>query len=446
MAEIWGAAIAGTLAAGGAVYSANQASKTAANAAAGAAWTPVNISGSGGNIGVTTDANGVTTYNNNGSLVSQTTSGPLAQGAATAQNRANALASGTPFEALASVSPELSGAYDSAAQAFSDVNNPGAFFGATGANDFQQLNNQATGLANTANSNASTALNGGGVVGQINGIGSNAAGAANNAFSALQSFDPNAYAASAKSALDALAQPGETDATQSLFNSLQSTGRLGITQNGQLGDIGGLELAQQTANNQRAAQAYSLGQTAENNAVTNANSLAGTAANTFGTGQNVTTSVLGNAGTAQSGAQSADQFGLNSLINSNNMSQSNALQRFSLAGQALSAGTAATNNQAQLATNDIANANAINTADLNQLNASTNASAVRSGAQSNAGALAVQGANNTANNYGALFAGLAPTLGKVVTNAMAPGAQTTVPYYDTSNTGNSIPPPPEVSP
>lgn len=428
MAEIWGAAIAGTIAAGGAIYSANSASKTASNAAKQAAWTPVNVSGPSGNIGVTTDSNGVTTYNNNGSLVSQTTAGPLAQGAAAAQNRTNALAGGTPFQALASVSPELTGAYNSAQGAFSDINNPGAFFGATGANDFQQQNNNANTVAGLTNTNAQTALNGGGNVGAINNVGNNAAGAANSAFGALSTFDPNAYAANAKSQLDALAAPGDTSATQSLFNSLQSTGRLGLTQNGELGDIGGLALAQSTANNQRALQAAQLGQSVQQNLVSNANSLAGTAGNSYGTGANLTTNALSNNTTGQTNSQNADIFGLNQLLSNNNLSQSNALQRFSLAGQALSAGTAATNNQQQLATNDIANSNAINSSDLNAQNSSINASAVRSGAQSNAGALAVSGANNTANNYGSLFAGLAPTLGKIVNNQLStPAAPTTVP-------------------
>lgn len=84
-------------------------------------------------------------------------------------------------------------------------------------------------------------------------------GAANKAVAGYQGFDPQAASSAAYKNLSALAAPGETDQTQQMLNYEQATGRGGVTQNGQLGDLGGLALAQSTADNGRRLQAQQLG-------------------------------------------------------------------------------------------------------------------------------------------------------------------------------------------
>jgi hypothetical protein len=85
-------------------------------------------------------------------------------------------------------------------------------------------------------------------------------GNANTLFNNSTDFLKNTDPTQLYQILSNMAKPGDTTATQSLFDHLQATGRLGLTQNGELGDIGGLQLAQQTADNQRRAQAYQFGQ------------------------------------------------------------------------------------------------------------------------------------------------------------------------------------------
>lgn len=431
MAEVWGVVAAGVVAAGATVYASNNASKTAANAAGNAAYQPVDTTGPAGAVQVIKDPDtGVLTYVNNGSQISQNTQGPLTTGATNSLKTANAQQADSANGNLSALGPGLTTALGSANSAFSDTNNPGAFFDANGASVFNGLGNVTASNAASANAGATTALNGGGTVGTANNLGTNAAGAANGALSALSSFDPNAYAATAKAQLDALAAPGDVDATQSLFNQLQSSGRLGITQNGQLGDIGGLALAQSTANNQRALQAAQLGQQAQQNLVSNANSLGTTANNSLGLGANLTTNALTNSTNANSTAQNADVFGLNQLLNSNNLSQQNALQRFSLASTALGLNNNQVNQNQQFGLNNVNAALQENSGDVNAQNSVVNAAAVRDGAASNAGAIAVAGANNTANNVGSLFSGLAPTVGKALgslTTPSTPSAPASVP-------------------
>lgn len=434
MAEIWGVVAAGVVAAGATVYASNNAAKTASNAASSAAYQPVNTTGAAGNVGVFKDSNGVLTYGDAGSNISQATQGPLITGANTNALKANAFQTDANNGNLSALGPGLTTALGSANKAFSDTNNPGAFFDPNGASLFTQLGSQTGANASAANGAATTALNGGGPAGTATTLGTNAANASNSALSALSSFDPNAYATTAKAQLDALAAPGDVNATQSLFDQLQSSGRLGITQNGQLGDIGGLALSQSTANNQRALQAAQLGQQAQQNLVSNASTLGGLSGNSLGLGGNLTTNALTNSTTANSTAQNADVFGLNQLLNSNNLSQQNALQRFSLAGTALGLNNSQINQTQQFGLNNINAALQENSGDINAQNSAVNAAAVRDGAASNAGAIAVAGANNTANNVGSLFSGLAPTVGKAL------GSLTTPTPTPTSTVGQAVAP------
>lgn len=426
MAEVWGVVTAGVLAAGATVYASNNASKTASNAAGQAAYQPVDMTGPSGAVQAIRDpTTGVLTYVNNGSQIAQNTQGPLTTGANNGLTTANALQRDASQGNLSALGPGLTTALGGANSAFSDVNNPGAFFDANGASIFNGLGNVTAGNAGAANNGATTALNGGGTVGTANTLGTSAAGAAGSALSALQNFDPNAYAANAKAQLDALAAPGDVDATQSLFNQLQSSGRLGITQNGQLGDLGGLSLAQSTANNQRSLQAAQLGLQQQQNLVSNANTLGTTAGNALGLGANLTTNAVTNSTNANATAQNADVFGLNQLLNANNLSQNNALQRFSLASTALGLNNNQVNQNQNFGLNNINASLQENSGDINAQNSAVNAAAVRSGAASNAGAIAVAGANNTANNVGSLFSGLAPTVGKALGSLTTPSTTTT---------------------
>lgn len=79
--------------------------------------------------------------------------------------------------------------------------------------------------------------------------------AAGSTLSAFQNFDPNAFANNEYQQLSTMAAPGVTDQIQGMENFEQKSGRSGLTQNGQLGDVGGLDLALRTADTNRQLQA-----------------------------------------------------------------------------------------------------------------------------------------------------------------------------------------------
>lgn len=134
--------------------------------------------------------------------------------------------------------------------------------GSTGA--LAGANNAETALANTGNAHADVLNNLAladlpGITDFLQGkgtLGGNSTNLLNSASSFLSNTDPSKI----YDLLTQMAQPGETSATQNMFDQLQGTGRLGLTQNGELGDLGGLDLAQKTAQNARMAQAYGFGQ------------------------------------------------------------------------------------------------------------------------------------------------------------------------------------------
>lgn len=92
-------------------------------------------------------------------------------------------------------------------------------------------------------------------------------------------FNPSTYAKTQYDLMSSLAAPGDTSDTQNMFDKLQATGRLGLSQNGELGDLGGLALAQQTANNGRMLNAYQLANARQGQLTDMANSTAGTGNN-----------------------------------------------------------------------------------------------------------------------------------------------------------------------
>lgn len=97
--------------------------------------------------------------------------------------------------------------------------------------------------------------------------------AGNKALDQFSQFDPQQFANQQYQNLSAMAAPGNTDQTQAMLNYEHATGRGGVTQNGQLGDLGGLALAQSTADNGRRLQAQQLGMQQQNTLATNAQNL-----------------------------------------------------------------------------------------------------------------------------------------------------------------------------
>ena len=129
-----------------------------------------------------------------------------------------------------------------------------------------------------------------------------AAGAGSNLLSAFNNFNPQDFANTQYADLSALAAPGETDQTQQLLNYEQKTGRGSLTQNGQLGDLGGLQLALSTADNQRRLQAQQLALQQQQSLASNAATLGGASTNALGGVSNYNSSLLDMLRTAMTGS------------------------------------------------------------------------------------------------------------------------------------------------
>ena len=172
-------------------------------------------------------------------------------------------------------------------------------------------NSPQNGLQSYLNSTlASGGPNGGPGVGALNSAGESYIGAGNSALSALGNFDPNAFASNTLSQLNALAAPGDVTETQKLMNHLQATGRIGLNQNGELGDIGQLDLSQRTAGNQRALQASQLATQQQDSLAQRANAFGSTGGNMYqGAGALAT-----NASNAFSGLTGAFNQGNSNLL------------------------------------------------------------------------------------------------------------------------------------
>lgn len=119
----------------------------------------------------------------------------------------------------------------------------------------------------------------------MNGLGqfsNNASGAGSDVLSAFKNFDPNAYAQDQYNSLASLAAPKNTDDTQAMLNYEQASGRGGLTQNGQLGDLGGLDLSQSLADTNMRMQAQTLASQRQAQLASTASTLGGAGTTALG--------------------------------------------------------------------------------------------------------------------------------------------------------------------
>lgn len=313
---------------GGSLIANNQANQGYNSAAASAKYNPTNSSTLGGQVQGQVGPNGQINYSSASSLAPQFNN--FAQIANQSQQNAyNGMASGNPLSALPG---QTQAAYNAADQSL----------GQSGA------------VQNAA--------------------GNNYLGAGNNVLQAFNNFDPNAYAQTQYNQLSALAAPGMTDQTQAMLNYEQASGRGGLTQNGQLGDIGGLNLSQNLANTNNALQATQNAQNYQ--------------------------SQLGQLASGLSGQG-------NSLVTSG---QNSAINRFGVANQALQAGQGLNTSNLANANSAITGANGINQALLNQLQLSMYGSQGQASAGAQQGQFQAQQGQQNANSTGNLFGGLAQGL------------------------------------
>jgi hypothetical protein len=223
-----------------AIAGANNAKQSAGGAAAGATVNPVNVNSQFGSTAYTMGPDGRPTYTNTVGPAYADTMPLLNNLAQTGYGKAGTMAGMTP---------------EQVAQA----NNPLAY------QAFQGANSQLGDVTSQANTNSGllnnlAAANNPSITDYLAGRGA-LGGGSNTLLNSSTDFLKNTDPSKLYDILSNIAKPGETSATQNMFNNLQSSGRLGLTQNGVLGDLGGLDLAQKTANNDRAAQAYGFGQT-----------------------------------------------------------------------------------------------------------------------------------------------------------------------------------------
>jgi hypothetical protein len=306
---------------------------------------------------------------------------------------------GTGFEGL---DPRLLQAYQSADSALARQGQVDPFFATGGAGRFRSNADQALGFSNQAGASLQNEFQDP----TLTKAATRFVGAGQDALGALGSFNLDQATSTELARLDALAAPGERTQTQGLFDRLQSTGRLGLTQNAELGDIGGLQLAQQSARNDR------LG-LARQSALSQRSQLAGEAAqfSGIGTGLMSTRSGLLDSAVARFGntsdlSRQADMFGFDRLLNANNLSSQSALSRFGLANEAFNVGTNARQAEQARALGYLGGLQSLDQGQLALLNTSIAASSAQSGAGAAAGALTTGAANNNANATGSLVAGL----------------------------------------
>ena len=228
------------LGAGTALYGANKQNQAAQGAAAGARYQPFNINSPFGSTSYTTDpTTGMPTYTSTPGSAYDGTLPKLRDLSNTGYGNAATFAGMTPEAIAAQQNPEQYAAYQAANGQLGKVTD--------------NANTNADQFSNLAAANAPSIqdyLQGRGALG----------GGSTALFNSSTDFLKNTDPSKLYDILSNIARPGETSATQNMFDRLQSTGRLGLQQNGVLGDLGGLDLAQKTANNDRAAQAYGFGQ------------------------------------------------------------------------------------------------------------------------------------------------------------------------------------------
>lgn len=369
-----GSAVVG---AAGTAYSANQQSKAAKNAANAATYRGANINSPFGNVTSTQGPGGQFNYNVTDSpytpFIPQLSA--LSQGAF---NRGQELNNMGPLGALQSQAPDVYGALQGA-----DAQ------GAQTQGAFQQGGADFRNLASLASNRFMQSQAGGGPLEQAGlGILGRAQGIAD-------SVNPGQVSQDVYGQLSALARPGETSATQNMFNNLQSSGRLGLSQNGELGDLGGLGYAQNLANNQRSLQSLQYGNDLYAQRQGLATNMAGLAPSFF--------------------AQDASNRGqdaltlqglLQSALNSEGNAFSTSQNRFGLAASALGLGSGLVQDQINLGGFGLNQLGALQGNYNQNINQAIAAGGAQSGAGANAGQFMVNGANQQANMLGGFTSGL----------------------------------------
>lgn len=377
---------------GGYLIAGNQANDAATQAASGAQYGPTSISGPLGNLGATVGPGGSLNYNYSG--------GPLSAPSATFGNLANAygsaglLGAGNP---IGNLPGQVTNALAGSNQAYG-LSAPN-FFTPMGQQGFQGLAGNAQQLANISNQA------GAGQLGQMGGFNQ----VANSALGSLGGFSLPSATSNAYGQLAALTAPTNTANTQAMLNYEQASGRGGLNQNGVLGDMGGLALAQSLGATNNALQANQLAQSEGNYYGNLATGLSGAGLNAGLGGLNL-------AGAGNSLAQNSDQFGYNRLVQQNLLAQQNAQNIFNNANASLAAGEGLNTSNVNNALGASGGNVGIQGALTGQLNSSIYGSGARANAGNNAGYYTNLAGINNAASTGALFGGLGSALSQASTN------------------------------
>lgn len=371
---------------GGYLLAGNQANSAANTAAAGAQYGGTNINGPMGSLGAQVGPGGQLNYNYGGGYLTQPAGmfGNLASG----YGAAGLLGAGNP---IGNLPGQVQSALAGSNQAYGQM--APNFFTPMGQQGFQGLSGNALQLANISNQAAA------GQFGQMGNFNQ----AANNALGSLGSFSLPGATNTAYNQLTALTNPTNTANTQAMLNYEQATGRGGLNQNGVLGDMGGLALAQSLGATNNALQANQLAQS-------EGNYYGNLAAGMSNAGLNAGLGGMSIAGAGNTLAQNADQYGYNRLVQQNLLAQNNAQQIFNNSATALGAGTNLNTSNVNNAINASGANVGIQGALTGQLNSSIYGSGTRANAGNNAGYYTYGAGVNNANATGALFGGLGTAL------------------------------------
>lgn len=341
----------------------NEAYSRASNAANQAYYKPTGVQTPLSSVSATQNPGGGYSYNIDagpyGDLLSQ-----IGGSSAGTFGLGDALNSLGATGALAATSPDVYGAYQSALGQMGNIGN--------------QFNGMAglTGLQTAGMFGNTPLVNGGNAL----------IGAGQNYLN--NPVDPNAIANGMYSQLKALAQPGQTSQTQQLFNQLQATGRLGLTQNGELGDIGGLDLSQQLADQNLRLQAMQYGNNLSQQQAATGAGLIGAGAGALGTNTNNLATMLSGYGGL-----------LNGALNSTGT-------RFNTAASALGLGQNLIGSEYGFGAQGINDLSTLQQAILAPFSQSIAASSAQGSANANAANIIAKAAGTKANNTAGMLGGI----------------------------------------
>lgn len=219
-------------------------------------------------------------------------------------------------------------------------------------------------------------------------------------------FDLDAATQQEFSRLNELAAPGEMSATQRMFNGLQASGRLGLTQNGELGDLGGLDLSQRLARTDRLGAARSSARDQQRFLQDAFAQNTGLRFQGAELQDALRGSAVGRYGDLSTLAQGADEFGFNRLLGLNNLSTQNALARFGLVGDALNLGQSNLQSQLSAGFAGLQGMGSIQDQLRAMLESSIGASSAQAGVGAARGQIQASGANNLADILGNITSGI----------------------------------------